>query len=406
MKQNSWTVKSIILVIILAVTIFYSEVSFATNGMQIIGTGPVVRSMGGAGSALPLDAAAVMTNPASISQLGGRVDFGASYFVPSSKYKVTTAAGYSVDSNERTSSTGPSPIPAFGLVLPINDTTTFGVGAYGTAGMGVDYTNNLYNNTTYTNLAIMKFAPAVSYKVNTNLSIGAAVNIDYATMGYNAGRSNANAIVPHETNAQYGYGLQLGALYKINDLIQVGLGYISLQDFGDFRYNTTSGEDKLTFDQPQNLILGFGITPADNIRIAADVKWIEWSATVGKNMPKYSANAANNGAWNMNWENQIVYALGLEYDATKDVKVRAGFNYGKNPLDKNQAFESIAFPAVQESHYTVGVGWGLSQNSALNLGFMYAPTVTQTGANAMQGITSYETSLSETSLELGLSYKF
>ncbi|MBI5747917.1 MAG: outer membrane protein transport protein, partial [Nitrospinae bacterium] len=125
-----------------------------------------------------------------------------------------------------------------------------------------------------------------------------------------------------------------------------------------------------------------------------------------KDKPKYSANAANNGAWNMNWENQIVYALGLEYDATKDVKVRAGFNYGKNPLDKNQAFESIAFPAVQETHYTVGVGWGLSQNTALNLGFMYAPTVTQTGANASQGITSYETSLSETSLELGLSYKF
>ncbi|MBI5748247.1 MAG: outer membrane protein transport protein, partial [Nitrospinae bacterium] len=328
MKKISFISKWFVFSLILLAVISFSVDSYATNGMQIIGTGPVVRSMGGAGSALPLDAAAVMTNPASISQLGGRVDFGASYFVPSSKYKVTTAAGYSVDSNERTTSTGPSPIPAFGLVLPVNDNTTFGVGAYGTAGMGVDYTNNLYNNTTYTNLAIMKFAPAVSYKVNSNLSIGAAVNIDYATMGYNAGRSNANAIVPHETNAQYGYGLQLGALYKINELIQVGLGYISLQDFGDFRYNTTSGEDKLSFDQPQNLILGFGITPADNIRIAADVKWIEWSATVGKDKPKYSANAANNGAWNMNWENQIVYALGLEYDATKDVKVRAGFNYG------------------------------------------------------------------------------
>ncbi len=406
MKKISFISKGFIFSFILLAVISFSVDSYATNGMQIIGTGPVVRSMGGAGAALPLDAAAVMTNPASISQLGGRVDFGASYFVPSSKYKVTTAAGYSVDSNERTTSTGPSPIPAFGLVIPLNDTTTFGVGAYGTAGMGVDYTKNLYNNITYTNLAIMKFAPAVSYKVNSNLSIGAAVNIDYATMGYNAGISNVGAIVPHETNAQYGYGLQLGALYKVNDLVQVGLGYISLQDFGDFKFNTTSGEDKLTFDQPQNLILGFGITPSENIRIAADVKWIDWSATVGKDKPKYSANAANNGAWNMNWENQIVYALGLEYDATKDVKVRAGFNYGKNPLDKDRAFESIAFPAVQESHYTVGVGWGLSQNSALNLGFMYAPTVTQTGANALQGITSYETSLSETSLELGLSYKF
>lgn len=406
MKRIGRIGKSFVFGFIFFAAISFSSDSYATNGMQIIGMGPVVRSMGGAGSALPLDSAVVMTNPAGISQLGGRVDFGASYFIPTSKYKVTTYPGYSVDGNERTSNTGASPLPAFGLVLPINDKTTFGVGAYGAVGMGVDYTKNLYGNVVYTNLAIMKFAPAVGYKVNENLSIGAAVNIDYATMGYDAGMTGTGAFIPHSINSQYGYGLQLGVLYKAVDGFQVGLGYISQQDFSDFRFNTRSGEDKLAFDQPQNLIVGVGITPAEGFKIAADVKWIEWSAVVGKDKPKYSANSSGSGDFNMNWENQIAYALGIEYDASADVKVRAGFNYGKNPLDKDRAFESIAFPAVQETHYTFGIGWGITQNTALNLGLMYAPTVTQTGSNALQGVTSYETSLTETSFECGLSYKF
>jgi len=57
-------------------------------------------------------------------------------------------------------------MPSFGLVIPINDQLHFGVGAYGVAGMGVDYANSLYNNVVYTSFEMMKFAPALSYRVN------------------------------------------------------------------------------------------------------------------------------------------------------------------------------------------------------------------------------------------------
>lgn len=61
-----------------------SDMAGATNGMQVIGLGPVMRSMGGAGSALPLDTAAIMVNPAGMSELNGRIDFGVVLFVPDS----------------------------------------------------------------------------------------------------------------------------------------------------------------------------------------------------------------------------------------------------------------------------------------------------------------------------------
>lgn len=49
----------------------------ATNGMRMIGFGPVQDSMGGVSVGLPLDAASILTNPAGMSVLPGRIDFGA-----------------------------------------------------------------------------------------------------------------------------------------------------------------------------------------------------------------------------------------------------------------------------------------------------------------------------------------
>ena len=94
----------------------------ATNGMRMIGFGPVQNSMGGVGVGATLDAASVLSNPAGMSELGGRVDFGATYFMPTVKYSATGIAPGIVANDGATieSDRGASPIPAFGLVIPID----------------------------------------------------------------------------------------------------------------------------------------------------------------------------------------------------------------------------------------------------------------------------------------------
>ena len=67
----------------------------ATNGMRMIGFGPVQNSMGGVGVGATLDAASVLSNPAGMSELGGRVDFGATYFLPTSY--TTSMSQFSLD---------------------------------------------------------------------------------------------------------------------------------------------------------------------------------------------------------------------------------------------------------------------------------------------------------------------
>ncbi|MCJ7729136.1 MAG: TonB-dependent receptor [Sedimentisphaerales bacterium] len=378
--------------------------AYGTNGMRVIGVGPIQRSMGGASVALPLDAATTITNPAGLSELQKRLDIGATYFSPDVSYKAHSNFGMITNDNSTVSSdTGGCTMPSIGLALPIDEIWSFGLGAYGVCGMGVDYKSNLYNNITYTEYGFMKIAPAIAQRFGERLSLGVALNLDCAQMEYEAGTTSE---VSHNNGKEYGLGFTAGAIYKLTDTVTLGLAYESKQAFSDFEFNTTGGKDKLSLDQPQNITLGVGLRPAERVRIAFDVAWIDWPQTIGKNKPVYSKNSSGAAPWNMNWDEQYVYKVGLEYDLSEKVKLRAGYNYGKNPLDSSRAFENISFPAIAEHHITAGAGIMLKKNLALNIGFMYAPRVSFDTGNSAQYIDSATTKMSQYSIDIGLSYTF
>jgi long-chain fatty acid transport protein len=390
---------------VIAVVLMTSS-AYATNGMRMIGLGPVQDSMGGVSVGVPLDAASVLTNPAGMSFLPGRIDFGASYFKPSVKYKATGAGPGVVINNDVSidSDRGGSPVPAFGLIIPINDSLRFGIGAYGVAGMGVDYKSNLYSGVTYTSYSQMRFAPGLSYKINDIISVGAAVNIMYGTMEFNAGGPTQQ---PHMGASSFGYGATFGVLVKPVDFLQIGLAYETKSFFEDYKFNTATGEEKLEFNQPQSATIGFGIKPIKDLVIGFDVQWIDWSQTVGGNLPEYKARTGMTMPWNMDWSDQVVYKVGIQYAVHPMVTLRAGYNYGKMPLNSDRAFENMAFPAVSEHHFTAGLGLNLTKNMTLNIGGMYSPPAKISGSNMMeQGIVSYETEMSQFAVDMGIAYTF
>lgn len=403
----------------------------ATNGMRMIGFGPVQNSMGGVGVGATLDAASVLSNPAGMSELAGRVDFGATYFLPTVKYSATGIAPGIVANDGVTieSDRGASPIPAFGLVIPIDDQWSFGIGAYGVAGMGVDYARNLYSSTTFTGYQQMRFTPGVSYKLNDMFSFGLTLNGMWATTEWNV--ASAFGQQPHMAGSAFGIGATLGAKITPMKILTIGLAYETKSFFQDFAYNVSSpnpgggalppvpGVDKLTFNQPGVLTGGIAVRALDMLLIAADVEWIDWPSTNGANMPAYSQNQSGAIPWNLNWSSQVVFKIGVEVTPIEWLAIRAGFNYGKNPLDSSRAFENICFPALAESHITLGAGFNLGKHVVVNVGGMYAPEVSISGSNPLppqgtpgypgpygQGIQSYTTSMSQFSLDGGIAYKF
>lgn len=404
--------------------------AYPTNGMRMIGFGASQVAMGGAAVALPLDAASVIVNPAGMSELGHRIDFGGSWFKPTVKYEASEIAqvpapGFAVASNASLQSQrGASPVPALGMVLPVNDQFVFGLGAYGVSGMGVDYAGNLYNGmsgpaVTFTSYSQMRFAPGMSWKVSDQLSLGATLNVAWATMGFNV--ASGVGQVPHETSSSFGVGGTLGARYAPLEWFTVAAAYESRTKFEDFSFNVPArtaldlatgqqvslpaGVDKLAFDQPQSVTVGFATNPWTPLMLAVDVQWINWSQTNGKNLPQYTTSV---GAmpWNMNWSDQVVLKVGAQYKVLPSLALRAGYNYGKSPLDASRTFENIAFPAVAEHHITAGFGLNLSQKFSFNLAAMYVPEAKLSGSNPAQMIASSTTTMSQVAFDGNVAYQF
>jgi long-chain fatty acid transport protein len=409
----------------------FATPAFATNGMRMIGFGPVQDSMGGVGVGATLDACSLVSNPAGISDLGWRLDVAGGYFKPTVSYSASGLGPPVVARDGATldSSRGGSPIPAIGYVHPIDDRLAVGVGVFGVAGMGVDYDANLYGGPSLTSYLQGRLTPGVAYKVMEGLSVGLTANVMMAQMKYDVASGAGQAL--HDTATAFGLGATVGVKYSPVRMVTLGAAYETKSSFQDFSFKVPTrpnpfaapgamipgGTDKLTLDQPQSATLGVAVTPVDMLLVAADVQWINWSDTMGKGLPRYSSDPNATGAlpFDMGWSDQWVLKVGAQVTPMAGLQLRAGYNYGKMPLDPNRAFENLVFPAVSEHHVTAGVGYQATSKLAVNLTGVYAFNAKLEGANGAppppmggtgQGITAYRTEMSQYEVELGVAYRF
>ncbi|HEY6005863.1 MAG TPA: outer membrane protein transport protein, partial [Anaeromyxobacter sp.] len=356
----------------------FASPALATNGMRMIGFGPVQNSMGGVGVGATLDASSIASNPAGIADLGSRLDVGVGYFKPNVSYTATgtplpppfppsmiASNGATIDSDR-----GGSPIPAVAYVRPLSDQLSAGLGVFAVSGMGVDYPTNLYLSKSLTSYMNARLAPGVAYKLNDMLSFGLAVNVMMAQMEYDVAAATGQA--KHSTATSWGAGATVGVQAKLSPMISVGAAYETRSWFQDFSFNVPGGKDDLTFDQPQVATLGASVRPMGMLLLAADVQWINWADTMGKNLPKYAKNDAGSQAFDMSWKDQWILKVGAQLTPMKGLDVRAGYDYGAMPLDRSRAFENLVFPAVAEHHFTLGAGYAVADKFTVQVTGMYS----------------------------------
>ncbi len=431
-------------ILVLVVIGFMLPVSaMATNGDNLIGVGPISRAMGGVGIASPQDAiSAVFSNPAAMCFgafcPSNQVDFAGTGFMPNVHATISTLPGpfpglAPVGSFSAHSDPKLYPIPALGISysFPEYPKWRIGFGAYGVTGLGVDYRgtnmdqNNFFNfgafgsfplaAGAYSNLQIMKFAPTVAYQVNNWLSLGAAFNISYSTLDLRSGADSG-----------FAPGAQIGAIVKPHKDVSIGFTYTTPQDINHHKVlqlGDGSMHD-LSLSSPHNFGIGVGWEAIPKkFLLEADFKFLNW------------ANA--DGYRQFQWSNQYVLGIGAQYKPIPKLALRLGYNYGNNPVKPHtfvgaqitpfgpvptmttvqgtnlpvyyfETFRTIGFPAIVENHITAGIGYDVTERFAVNLGFMYAfsNTLTSTGTNIAGMPTSIKSSLSETGVDLGLSWRF
>lgn len=376
--------------------------AFATNGDHLIGLGAKSRGMAGVSIGMSHGAESGIINPALISTVENiEVSFGGTLFMPNVDYNANMGAG------EQSSAADLSMIPEVSIAFKVNDNFHWGIGMWGTAGMGVDYRNVGDANSggkgtmqMVTNLQLMQFGVPLTYTVS-GFSIGVtpilqygALDINYKMPDFAGGHSTVGAGVAQDlkfgytVGASYDFdavgvnGLTLGAVYKAAiEMEYDGQLSSATQPFVDFGIFPGAMGDKL--EQPAEIGVGISYQFGGNT-LAFDYKQIKWSDAKGYK--------------DFKWDDQSVIAVGYEY-ATSKYAVRLGYNYAEQPIQEQfdgagmvnpldpatypyaggaalNMFNLLGFPATVEQHFAVGGTYVVSENMSADLAFTYAPETT------------------------------
>ncbi len=212
----------------------------------------------------------------------------------------------------------------------------------------------------------------------------------------------------------WGFGGKIGLLFKPHDMISIGLAYTTktqftfdgtvkmfmedqfndafarmvqgamqqglpadqaeaavMQQLGQLGIDPTQGvqteyDAEIKFAWPQKAGLGIGLTPTEDLLFGLDVTWINWADTMDEfkmtltnsdnpNINRLIGDDEIEAALPLDWEDQIVVAVGGQYQIIPNLWGRLGYNFGKNPVPDDTVFP--IFPAIVEHHATAGVGY-------------------------------------------------
>lgn len=364
--------------------------AFATNGDTMIGVGAKSIGMGGVGIGISHGAESALTNPAMISTVKGtEVSFGGTIFMPDVK---SDPFGAGMAQSEADLSV----IPTVAIAQKGADFFTWGIGMYGVAGMGTDYSTNANNYEMKTNLQLMQFVLPLAFEVADGLTLGIAPILQYGSLDISYTGSTTKGV-----SQDFGAGYTAGLGYTVAGFT----GGISYKSAIDMSYAGQISEAASGFgltlsnhlEQPAEYGIGVSYKLGNNT-LAFDYKKIKWSSAKGYR--------------DFGWDDQNVYMLGYQY-AQDGWAVRAGYNYAKSPI-KDQGMAGTAlntlnllgFPAIVEQHYTVGGSFSFSKMTSLDLAYVYSPEVSETFASGMSGTGTISTKHSQDAITAQLNLNF
>lgn len=393
--------------------------AFATNGATMIGVGAKSFGMGGTGIGVGHGAESALSNPAMITTIKGNneVSFGGTVFMPDVK---TNGVDWGFGATEVDSKADFFVIPSVSLATKVNDNFYWGIGMWGTGGLGVDYRDTLpaASNGNHmqmvTALQTMQFGVPMAY-TNSGFTIAVTPIVQYSSLDINYANPMAgDAQVGAGAAQDVAIGYNLGLAYETNG-ITIGAVYKSEIKFNidDVLNNAidpmdmTGTYDETQMETPSEYGVGISYTTAGHT-LAIDYKNIAWEdAKVYKDF---------------GWEDQDVFAIGYEY-AASGWAVRAGYQYAKGAVQDNMGkgllldtgyeaggasltntFNLLGFPGTAESHVTLGGTYAFNETLSLDLAVVFSLENKETLTNFVGGETTTEHS--EQGYTVQLNYAF
>lgn len=413
-----------IVVSLFAAGMMTAPLAHATNGYFSHGYGLKAKGMGGAATAMAIDAMGGANNPASMVWVGDRLDVGIDWFSPKRSASRTGSSmmrmGDTQDFSENSGSNN-FLIPEFGYNRMMSDNMSLGVSVYGNGGMNTDYASgtaipagncgaaaaNPYcaPGKLGMNMEQLIIAPTFAYKLNDSNSVGVSPLIVYQRFGVNglygfmSLSTNPGALTDNGYDSSTGLGVRLGWQGRLTEGVALGAAYSPRVSMGKFSRYAGLFADGGGFDIPMNWNLGVAFNASPAVTVAVDYSHIEYTgvSSVANSgislapgcMPVMPAGPGvgtqclgNPAGLGFAWGDVDVIKLGVEYRYDDRLTLRAGYNRGDNPIKAGEQTFNIIAPGIVTDHYTLGMTYGLSKETEITVSYMHA------AENSVSGPTS------------------
>jgi len=230
-------------------------------------------------------------------------------------------------------------IPAFYLATPINDKATFNLAVTSPFGLSTKYDSTWAGRyrAVESSISNVNFNPSVSYKLSDKLSVGAGVVAGYyqATLT-KAVFTGGNDATGKLSGSDWGYGYNLGANYKFNDQLKVGIGYRSKIDYN--LSGTTKVADLGLYSDfnaktatPESLTIGAAYKITPKVELAYDTTWTRWSRLKSLVVTAHQ-NSALNDTTTFNWHDSFLHSVGANFTINDKTLIRTGLAYEKDAV--------------------------------------------------------------------------
>lgn len=400
----------------------------ATNGYFGHGYSTKEKGLAGAGVAYSQDTLASANNPAGMVNVGDRMDVGAAIFNPNRQYTVTGAPSgppptfFPLAEGTYESSHDYFLIPHFGWNMMLDETSSFGVAAYGNGGMNSSYQNvpgggTFYDGTAGVNLAQLFINASYAKKINDKHSVGASLIFAYQQFKadgltqFGTFSTDNTKLTNNGDDTSTGFGAKIGWQGEIVPSIVLGASYqtkMSMSEFDDYAGLYAEGGD---FDIPATFALGVAWDINDTSKLVVDVQTIYYSDVNSIANPFANLFTGPSGALGgsqgagFGWDDMTIVKVGYEW-LQNDMTWRVGLSNGSQPIPDSEVMFNILAPAVMETHLTFGFTKPLGESSEFDFAFMYAPANDVTGPNPLDPGQTIELEMDQMEIQATYAMKF
>jgi long-chain fatty acid transport protein len=359
------------------------------------------------------DASTVWFNPAGMMKLDdAQIVVAGHYISPSSSFNnVNSTDAFGTPLSGPDDDGGIDAFVAnFYWVTAIDDHMKFGLGINTPFGLETKYDDSWKGryHAVGTDLKTININPSIAYQVNDQLSVGGGVSvmladvaltsmIDFgsicvaqlgatacAAMGNTPQGVDGYADLSGDNFNDFGYGINLGMTYDLNDQTRIGLAWRSetkLKVTGDAKFTVPASA---SFVQGAGLFVNTGLKAEVTLpqtfsvsvshdmakwKLLADITWTGWSS-FNELRIRYDNALQPDTVTTENWNDTFRYSVGADYVLDDKWTLRGGLAYDETPVPDAE-HRTPRIPGNSRTWLSIGGSYQIYTALVIDVGYSH-----------------------------------